>query len=59
MPIMLRQKVTEQGNILRSLVQHHRNLLSDHVGPPKVVIVAVHLVTQSGWAEGIILRHFY
>ena len=34
------------------------DLLSDHVGLPQVVIVTLHLVTGSGWAEGIILRHF-
>ena len=36
------------------------NLLLEHVGLPKVVIVAVNLVIFcAGWVKGIILRHFY
>ena len=36
------------------------NLLLEHVGLPKVVIVTVHLVTfLAGWVEGSIPRHIY
>ena len=38
-------------------MDHIDNLLRDHFGLPKVVIVFVHLVNFAEWVEGIILRY--